>query len=96
MDRIQEAGAELLACSTDSVHTARVFAASLGTLPFPVASDWMREVSKAYGVLQSDRGYATRSVFVIDEQGRVIFENPAFSATNTQHYEETVAALDIS
>lgn len=95
MDRIQEAGADLLACSTDSVHTARVFSASLGTLPFPIASDWMRQASKDYGVLQPDRGYATRSVFIIDGQGRVIFENPAFSATNIQHYEQAVAALEV-
>lgn len=92
MDRIRAAGAEILACSTDSVFTERVFAASLGGLPFPVASDFGRTVTAAYGVLRPE-GYAIRSVFVIDEAGTVVYENPAFQANNPAHYEEALAAL---
>jgi peroxiredoxin len=93
MDRIRERGAELLAVSVDSAYTLRVFAASLGGLPFQVGSDFMREASRAYGVLNEQGGYAARSVFVIDGQGQIVYENRAFGAGNPEHYEAALAAL---
>lgn len=94
--RIKDAGGEILACSVDSVPTLQVFSATLNVLPFPVASDWMREVSRAYGVYHESGGYSLRSVFVIRPDGTVAYENRAFSARDAQHYEEALAALEAS
>jgi peroxiredoxin len=79
--------------STDSVFTLRVFEASLGGLPFRLGSDWMRDVSRTYGVLVEEQGFARRSTFVIDGDGRLIFENREFAANNAAHYEAVLEAL---
>lgn len=79
--------------STDQTYAQRVFKESLGGLPYELGSDWMREVSRKFGVLKEEGGYAARSVFIIDRTQKVIFENRAFEAGNRQHYEEVIAAL---
>jgi peroxiredoxin (alkyl hydroperoxide reductase subunit C) len=93
MEAVQARGAEILAVSTDSVYTLGVFQAALGGLPFPLGSDWMRDVSRAYGVLIENQGIARRSVFVIDPDGRIVYENREFQAGNTAHYQAALAAL---
>jgi len=69
-----EAGARVLAISTDTVYALRVFADQLG-LGFDVLSDfWPHgEVAKAYGVFDEELGCAVRGSFVLDADGRVIW-----------------------
>lgn len=38
-------------------------------MTFPLLSDFLRKVSKAYGILDEERGFATRATFVIDKEG---------------------------
>jgi peroxiredoxin len=92
MDRLQAAGAELLACSVDAVPSLAKFAETLGGLPYPLASDWKRTVSRDYGVFNEDGGYAQRSTFVIGPDGTVVYENRAFSAGDPSHYEAVLDA----
>ncbi|MFD7609537.1 peroxiredoxin [Streptomyces sp. NPDC059828] len=63
---------QLLAVSTDSMHTLRVFAEQEG-LEFPLLSDfWPHgEAARAYGVFAEDKGCAVRGTFVIDKAGVV-------------------------
>lgn len=63
---------QLLAVSTDSMHTQRVFSDQEG-LDFPLLSDfWPHgEVARAYGVFAEDKGCALRGTFVIDKEGVV-------------------------
>ncbi|WP_338676409.1 peroxiredoxin [Streptomyces sp. SCSIO 30461] len=63
---------QLLAASTDSVHTLRVFAEQEG-IEFPLLSDfWPHgETARAYGVFAEDKGCAVRGTFVIDKAGTV-------------------------
>ncbi|MEU2158133.1 peroxiredoxin [Streptomyces sp. NPDC019396] len=63
---------QLLAVSTDSMHTLRVFAEQEG-LEFPLLSDfWPHgEAARAYGVFAEDKGCAVRGTFVIDKSGVV-------------------------
>ncbi|MFD5428401.1 peroxiredoxin [Streptomyces sp. NPDC127084] len=63
---------QLLAVSTDSMHTLRVFAEQEG-LEFPLLSDfWPHgETARAYGVFAEDKGCAVRGTFVIDKEGTV-------------------------
>ncbi|MGW6565106.1 peroxiredoxin [Streptomyces sp. NPDC054975] len=63
---------QLLAVSTDSIHTLRVFAEQEG-LEYPLLSDFWQhgEASRAYGVFDEDKGCAVRGTFVIDKEGVV-------------------------
>ena len=61
---------QLLAVSCDPMFTLRAFAEQEG-LTFPLLSDfWPHgEVADAYGVLNTERGCADRSTFVVDRAG---------------------------
>jgi peroxiredoxin len=60
----------LVAVSCDPMFSLREFAERDG-LTFPLLSDfWPHgEVARAYGVLDEERGCATRSTFIVDKQG---------------------------
>ncbi|HSJ20302.1 MAG TPA: peroxiredoxin, partial [Nocardioidaceae bacterium] len=71
-DRIERAGAEVLAISCDPMFALRVMA-DQDRLEMPLLSDfWPHgEVAAAYGVLDTERGCPTRSTFVLDRDGIV-------------------------
>jgi peroxiredoxin len=52
----------------DSVPANKVFAEQIG-VNFPLLSDFKREVSKEYGILNEERGFANRTTFVVDKEG---------------------------
>jgi len=81
--KFQETGAQVFGISTDYIPSQWRFAEDL-KLSFPLLSDFMRKVSKQYGVLIEERGMANRSTFVIDREGRI------------QHIEEGKSAIDIT
>ena len=60
---------EVLGISVDHIHAHRVFAASLGTLPYPLVSDWFRELVHQYGIFNEKSHTAKRCVVVIDKDG---------------------------
>lgn len=91
--KIQTAHASLIALSTDQTYAQRVFKESLGGLPYELGSDWMRTVAQAYGVYDAKGGFAQRSVFVLDREHRLIFQNTTFQAGNREHYDEVLNAL---
>lgn len=68
--------ARVFAISVDSPFVTRRFREAEG-LPFPVLSDFNREVSGRYGVLYEDfhglEGVAKRSVFVVNTGGSVVY-----------------------
>lgn len=70
----READVEVFAISVDSLFVAREFREA-NDLPFPVLSDFNREVSRRYGVLAEEmwglRGIARRAVFLVDARGRI-------------------------
>ncbi|GAB3167528.1 peroxiredoxin [Streptomyces incanus] len=70
--RLADRDTHLLAVSTDSIHTLRVFAEQEG-LEYPLLSDfWPHgDVSRAYGVFDAGKGCAVRGTFVIDREGLV-------------------------
>lgn len=77
-DRAQEffdLDADILACSTDSVHSHRAWIRTsredngLGDIRFPIASDITKEVSRAYDVLIEEDGVALRGLFIVDPEG---------------------------
>ncbi len=91
--RIEGLGANLLLCSVDSKPTLAVFQASLGGLPFPLGSDLTRTAARAYGVLREPQGIAQRSIFVIDGEGILRYENRSFPANDPAAYEAVLEAV---
>jgi len=58
----------VLGISVDSSPSNKVFAQQNG-LTFPLLSDFQRTVSKQYGILNQQHGFANRTTFVIDKDG---------------------------
>lgn len=75
------AEAQVVGISTDDLETLQRWSTELST-SFPMLSDASRKVSGQYGVLVGVLGFANRTTFVIDTEGRI------------QHIEEGSAALD--
>ena len=81
MQAFRELNTQVLGISVDASPSQKEFATKNG-LDFPVLSDFKREVSRSYGVL-SDAGYANRSTFVIDKDGKIRSIELGNSAINT-------------
>ncbi|MFJ8182327.1 peroxiredoxin [Streptomyces sp. NPDC096105] len=94
LEQFAERDAEVLAVSNDSIHTLRVFGEQ-EDLPFPLLSDfWPHgDVSRAYGVLDEDKGCAVRGTFVIDKQG-VVRRTVTSGMADARDPGEYLAALD--
>jgi peroxiredoxin (alkyl hydroperoxide reductase subunit C) len=64
--------AEVLAISTDSVFSHKVFtevSKLLTNLPFLLVSDRTQQISHSYQVLNKNIGASSRSTFIIDPEG---------------------------
>ncbi|MBU9721547.1 redoxin domain-containing protein [Bacillus alkalicola] len=92
--KFETLNAEVLAISVDHIYAHNVFAASLGTLPYPLLSDWHKQTVKDYGVFHEKNETAIRSVFVINKDGIVTYVNTAFDAKKQEDYEEVFAQLE--
>jgi len=75
-DRWTELEAEVVGISVDSPFVNRRFAEEWG-IPFPVVSDFNREVSGRYDVLYEEfyglEGVSKRAAFVVDREGRIAY-----------------------
>jgi mycoredoxin-dependent peroxiredoxin len=58
----------VLGISVDSSPANRAFAKQ-EEINFPLLSDFRRTVSKEYGILNEERGFANRATFVVDKNG---------------------------
>ena len=69
--KFEEVDTQVLGISADSQHVQRAYSASLGTIPYPILSDFHPhgEVAKAYDVYMENAGAPRRSVFLIDKEG---------------------------
>lgn len=71
-----ELDARVFGISVDSPFVTAKFREEQG-LPFPVLSDFNKEIARTYGVLHEDllglKGVAKRSAFVIDPAGTVVY-----------------------
>ncbi len=92
----EDLDADVLGISVDSPFITQKFRDE-HDLPFPVLSDFNREVVREYGVLQEDfyglKGVAKRAVFVIGGDGRVAYRWVSEDAGVEPDYEEMRQAL---
>src|SRR6476660_5323881 len=69
-DQFAGRGVEILPISVDSTASLREFKNKL-QMKTELLSDFKRDISRAYGVLNEDRFYSNRAYFLIDREGRV-------------------------
>jgi len=69
--KFKEQDVEILQISADTVPSLKAWSDQLGTIPFPLLSDYWPHgsVGKAYGVFNEERGMDSRAVFLVDAQG---------------------------
>lgn len=89
--------AEILGISVDSVFTLDKFRKEQN-LPFPLLSDFNKEVSKAYGALYDEfvlgmKGVSKRSAFVVDKEGKIAYAEVLEEAGKVPDFEKVKAAL---
>lgn len=82
--QFQDSNAQVFGISTDPLPSLRHWADEHLKTPVPLVSDFMRKVTKDYGILNAERGVASRTTFVVDRDGKI------------QHIDESNAAIDIS
>ncbi|MDD2897952.1 MAG: peroxiredoxin [Desulfuromonadaceae bacterium] len=87
-------GAEVLAISVDSKfsHLAWIKSGALGTLDYPLISDFSKQTARAYGVLDEEASSARRGLFIIDPSG-VIQHSVVHNAKVGRSVEETLRVL---
>jgi peroxiredoxin len=66
----------------------------MGTLPYPLLSDWKKETTKAYQVYNEKGEVAIRSVFVVNKEGIVTYLNTSFKADKKEDYEAVFTELE--
>ena len=74
---------QVLGISVDSQYANKRYAEDLG-VTYPLLSDFQREVSELYGILNEERGFANRTTFVVDMEGTI------------QHIDEGRDAIDVT
>ena len=68
----KKAGAEVLGVSVDSKYSHRAWVeGDLGTINFPLLSDFHRRMCEDYEVLIEEEGKSLRGTFIIDPKGMV-------------------------
>jgi len=76
-DDFEALNAEIIGISTDSVHSHRAWLNTprdkngIEGLRYPLASDMLHTVSRDYGVLVEDQGFALRGLFIISPEGNL-------------------------
>ena len=94
--RLGKADAQVYGISVDTFFTLKAFH-DHEKLPFPLLSDFNKQVIRDYGVFNDDmiglKGIAKRAVFVIDKNGIVRHREVLDDARNEPNYDAVFAAL---
>ncbi len=88
----EEAGAQVLAISPQSVQSHDDFSCKQGGFGFPLLADTDKQVGQAYGIL-GPLGFYRRSVFVIDAAGVVRYAHRAVAGLTFRSTKELVEAV---
>jgi peroxiredoxin len=93
MSKFEGVETKVFGISTDNTPSQQAFAKQLN-LAFPLLSDFSkREVAAKYGVLIPERGFANRSTFVIDREGKIIYIEEGNSAIDPTGAETACSRL---
>jgi len=93
-DQFAGKGVEILPISVDSTASLREFKNKL-QMKTELLSDFKRDVSRAYGVLNEDRFYSNRAYFLIDKDGRVRWSHVEGNNSERRENSEILAAIGL-
>jgi peroxiredoxin len=85
---------EILPISVDSTASLREFKNKL-QMKTELLSDFKRDVSREYGVLNEDRFYSNRAYFLIDKEGRVRWSHVEANNGQRRENSEILAAIKL-
>ncbi|MDP9204699.1 MAG: redoxin domain-containing protein [Gemmatimonadota bacterium] len=93
-DQFAGNGVEILPISVDSTASLREFKNKL-QMKTELLSDFKREISRTYGVLNEDRFYSDRGYFLIDKEGRVRWSHVEKNNGERRDNSEILAAIKL-
>jgi peroxiredoxin len=93
-DQFAGSGVEILPISVDSTPSLREFKNKL-QMKTELLSDFKRDISRAYGVLNEDRFYSNRAYFLIDKEGRVRWAHTEDNNGQRRENAEILAAIKL-
>jgi peroxiredoxin len=91
-DQFSGVGVEILPISVDSVPSLREFKNKL-QMKLELLSDFKRDISRVYGVLNEGRFYSNRAYFLIDRGGRVRWSH--IESNNSDRREDSEILAEI-
>jgi len=93
-DQFAGKGVEILPISVDSTASLREFKNKL-QMKTELLSDFKRNVSRAYGVLNEERFYSNRAYFLIDKDGQVRWSHIEGNNSERRENSELLAAIKL-
>ena len=93
-DQFAGRGVEILPISVDSIPTLREFKNKLH-IKTELLSDFKRDISRAYGVLNEDRFYSNRAYFLIDKTGIVRWAHIESNNSERRENGEVLTAIEL-
>jgi len=93
-DQFAGKGVDILPISVDSTASLKEFKNKL-QMKTDLLSDFKREISRAYGVLNEDRFYSNRAYFLIDKEGRVRWSHIEDNNGQRRENSEILAAIKL-
>ena len=93
-DQFANHGVEILPISVDSVPSLREFKNKL-QMKTELLSDFKRDISRAYGVLNEDRFYSNRAYFLINKLGILRWSHVESNNSDRRGNEEILAAMKL-
>jgi peroxiredoxin len=93
-DQFAGKGVEILPISVDSTASLREFKNKL-QMKTELLSDFKRDISRAYGVLNEDRFYSNRAYFLIDKEGGVRWSRVEANNGQRRENSEILAAIKL-
>jgi peroxiredoxin len=93
-DQFAGRGVEILPISVDSVPSLREFRNKLQTKT-ELLSDFKRDISKAYGVLNEHRFYSNRAYFLIDRSGVLRWAHVETNNSARRENQELLSAMEL-
>lgn len=85
-------GVMVLPISVDSVQTLREFKVK-HAITVDMASDFKRDASRAYGVLNADKFYSNRAYFLVDRAGMLRWSHVESANGERRDTAELIAAI---
>jgi peroxiredoxin len=92
-DQFAGKGVEILPISVDATPSLKEFKNKL-QMKTELLSDFKRDISRAYGVLNEDRFYSNRAYFLIDREGRIRWSHVEGSNGERRENSEILAAIE--